>query len=67
MYRIFATKQLMEKSGEQHRDVYITFVEMFKAFDSVEKSPLDGSREMRMSPKVHTAHQKSPRRHAAQS
>ena len=37
---IFAARQLMEKSREQHRDVYIAFVDLSKAFDSVDRELL---------------------------
>ena len=32
---IFAVRQLMEKAREQHRNLYIAFVDFTKAFDSV--------------------------------
>ena len=37
---IFAARQLMEKSREQHRDVYVAFVDLSKAFDSVDRELL---------------------------
>ena len=37
---IFAARQLMEKSREQHRDLYIAFVDLSKAFDSVDRELL---------------------------
>ena len=43
---IFAAKQLMEKSKEQHRDVYLTSVDLSKAFDSVDRAPLESPREV---------------------
>ena len=37
---IFAARQLMEKCREQHRDLYIAFVDLSKAFDSVDRELL---------------------------
>ena len=37
---IFCARQLMEKCREQHRDLYIAFVDLSKAFDSVDKELL---------------------------
>ena len=37
---IFATRQLQEKSMEQRQDLYITFVDLNKAFDSVSRKGL---------------------------
>ena len=37
---IFAARQLQEKCMEQHRDLYTTFVDLTKAFDSVSREGL---------------------------
>ena len=37
---IFAVRQLMEKAREQHRNLYIAFVDFAKAFDSVNRNAL---------------------------
>ena len=37
---IFAVRQLMEKAREQHRNLYIAFVDFIKAFDSVNRNAL---------------------------
>ena len=37
---IFCARQLMEKCREQHRDLYIAFVDLSKAFDSVDRELL---------------------------
>ena len=37
---IFAARQLFEKSREQHRDLYVAFIDLSKAFDSVDRSLL---------------------------
>ena len=37
---IFAVRQLMEKAREQHRNLYIAFVDFTKAFDSVNRNAL---------------------------
>ena len=37
---IFAARQTMEKCREQHRDLYICFVDLSKAFDKVERNML---------------------------
>ena len=37
---IFAARQLQEKCMEQHRDLYTTFVELTKAFDTVSREGL---------------------------
>ena len=37
---IFATRQVMEKCREQRRDLYIAFVDLSKAFDSVDRELL---------------------------
>ena len=37
---IFAARQLMEKTREQHRNLYIAFVDLSKAFDSVDRELL---------------------------
>ena len=33
---IFAARQVMEKSREQHRDLFVAFIDLSKAFDSVD-------------------------------
>ena len=37
---IFAARQLQEKCQEQHRDLYTTFVDLTKAFDTVSRDGL---------------------------
>ena len=37
---VFATRQLQEKSMEQHQDLHITFVDPTKAFDTVSREEL---------------------------
>ena len=37
---VFAACQLQEKSMEQHQDLYMTFVDLTKAFDSVSREGL---------------------------
>ena len=37
---IFAARQLQEKSMEQHQDLYMTFVDLTKAFDTVSREGL---------------------------
>ena len=37
---IFAARQVLEKTREQHRDVFIAFVDLSKAFDSVDRELL---------------------------
>ncbi|XP_071509570.1 uncharacterized protein [Diadema antillarum] len=37
---IFAARQLQEKCIEQHRDLYTTFVDLTKAFDTVSREGL---------------------------
>ena len=37
---IFCARQLMEKCREQHRDLYVAFVDLSKAFDSVDRELL---------------------------
>ena len=37
---IFAARQLFEKSREQHRDLYVAFIDLSKAFDSVDRNLL---------------------------
>ena len=37
---VFAARQLQEKSMEQHQDLYMTFVELTKAFDTVSREGL---------------------------
>ena len=37
---IFATRQLQEKCQEQHRDLYTTFIDLTKAFDTVSRAGL---------------------------
>ena len=37
---VFATRQLQEKSMEQHQDLYMTFVDLTKAFDTVSREGL---------------------------
>ena len=37
---IFAARQLQEKCQEQHRDLYMTFVDLTKAFDMVSREGL---------------------------
>lgn len=37
---IFALRQLMEKSREQHVDIYIAFIDLEKAFDTVHRETL---------------------------
>ena len=37
---VFAARQLMEKCREQHQDLYIAFVDLSKAFDSVDRKLL---------------------------
>ena len=37
---IFAVRQLQEKCQEQHRDLYLTFVDLTKAFDTVSREGL---------------------------
>ena len=36
-YMVFAARQLQEKCQEQNRDLYITFVDLTKAFDTVSR------------------------------
>ena len=38
--RIFTVQQLMEKSREQHRNLYITFIDFTKAFDTANRQLL---------------------------
>ena len=37
---IFAARQIQEKCHEQHRDLYMTFIDLTKAFDSVHREGL---------------------------
>ena len=37
---IFAARQLQEKCIEQHQDLYMTFVDLTKAFDTVSRAGL---------------------------
>jgi hypothetical protein len=37
---IFTLQQLMKKSREQHVDIYIAFIDMEKAFDTVHRKTL---------------------------
>ena len=37
---IFAARQLQEKCQEQHRDLYTTFVDLTKGFDTVSRAGL---------------------------
>ena len=37
---IFAARQLFEKSREQHRNLYVAFIDLSKAFDSVDRTLL---------------------------
>ena len=37
---VFAARQLQEKSMEQHQDLYMTFVDLTKAFDTVSRDGL---------------------------
>ena len=37
---VFAARQLQEKSMEQHHDLYMTFVDLTKAFDTVSREGL---------------------------
>ena len=37
---IFVARQLQEKCREQHQDVYLTFVDLTKAFDAVNRDLL---------------------------
>ena len=37
---VFAARQLQEKSVEQHQDLYMTFVDLTKAFDTVSREGL---------------------------
>ena len=37
---IFAARQLQEKCMEQHRDLYTTFIDLTKAFDTVSQEGL---------------------------
>ena len=37
---VFVTHQLQEKSMEQHQDLYMTFVDLTKAFDTVSREGL---------------------------
>ena len=37
---VFAARQLQEKSMEQHQDLYMTFVDLTKAFDTVSREGL---------------------------
>ena len=37
---VFAARQLQEKSMEQHQDLYMTFVNLTKAFDTVSREGL---------------------------
>jgi len=39
---VFAARQNQEKSMEQHQDLYITFVDLTKAFDTVSREGLCG-------------------------
>ena len=40
MPMIFAARQLQEKCQEQHRDLYTTFIDLTKAFDTVSRAGL---------------------------
>lgn len=40
MDMIFAARQLLEKSREQHRSLYVAFIDLSKAFDSVDRELL---------------------------
>ena len=40
MDMIFAARQLVEKSCEQHRRLYVAFADLSKAFDSVDRELL---------------------------
>ena len=37
---IFVANQLLEKCREQHQDIYIAFVDLSKAFDSIDRQML---------------------------
>ena len=37
---IFSARQLLEKSREQHRNLYVAFIDLSKAFDSVDRTLL---------------------------
>ena len=37
---VFAARQLQEKSMEQHQDLYMTFVDLTKAFDTASREGL---------------------------
>ena len=37
---VFAARKLQEKSMEQHQDLYMTFVDLTKAFDTVSREGL---------------------------
>ena len=37
---VFAARQLQEKCREQHQDLYTTFVDLTKAFDTVSRAGL---------------------------
>ena len=40
MYMIFTARQLQEKCREHQRELYAVFVDLTKAFDSVDRSAL---------------------------
>ena len=37
---IFSARQIQEKSREQHRDLYMVFIDLTKAFDSINRAGL---------------------------
>ena len=54
---IFATRQLQEKCREQNQNLYMMFVDLTKAFETVNRErPLVNPSKIRLSRKVHIHH-----------
>ena len=58
---IFTAKQLQEKCQDQNMDLYMTFVDLTKAFDTVSREGLWKSMAVWLSDQVHSNGEAVPR------